>query len=184
MRHPSTPAMPRGRRPVSISLPDDDRATLATWVRRPSTAQALALRARIVLACADRPDDSHGQIARELAVHPATVGKWRTRFAEAGPDGLLDAPRPGAPRSITDDEVDRVIAMTLESTPTDATHWSTRSMAQASGMSQTAVSRIWRAFGLRPHVAETFKLSALRRQGARRGGALHVAASQRARALR
>lgn len=151
--------MLKGRRPVTITLSSDDRYTLAAWLRRPTTAQALAMRARIVLACADRPDDSHGQIARDLAVHTATVGKWRKRFAESGPDGLLDAPRPGAPRSITDDEVDRMIARTLESKPDEATHWSTRSMARASGMSQTAVSRIWRAFGLRPHVAETFKLS-------------------------
>ena len=152
-------AMPRGRRPIPITLADDDRAVLTAWVRRPSTAQALALRARIVLACADHPDNSHRQFAREFSVDEATVGKWRKRFAAAGPDGLLDAPRPGAPRSIRDDEVDRVVAMTLESTPDEATHWSTRSMSRASGMSQTAVSRIWRAFGLKPHVAETFKLS-------------------------
>ena len=151
--------MPRGRRPIPITLADDDRTVLMSWVRRPSTAQALALRARIVLACADRPDDSHRQFAREFSVDEATVGKWRKRFAAGGPDGLLDAPRPGAPRSITDAEIDRMIATTLESTPEAATHWSTRSMSRASGMSQTAVSRIWRAFGLKPHVAETFKLS-------------------------
>ncbi len=151
--------MRKGKRPVEISLTDDDRLTLQRWARRPTTAQALALRSRIVLACADRPDDSHGQIAGDLGVSLNTVGKWRKRYADAGPDGLLDAPRPGAPRSITDDEVDRMIARTLESTPDEATHWSTRSMARASGMSQTAVSRIWRAFGLKPHVAETFKLS-------------------------
>lgn len=151
--------MPKGRRPVAIILADDDRRTLQQWTRRPTTAQALALRARIVLACVDRHDDSHRQIARDLAVHEATVGKWRKRFAEHGLDGLADAPRPGAPRSISDDAVDRMIAKTLEATPDDATHWSTRSMARAAGMSQTAVSRIWRAFGLKPHVAETFKLS-------------------------
>ena len=121
---PPLPAtsMPRGRKPVQITLAAADRAALTAWVRRPSTAQALALRARIVLACADRPDDSHRRIADDLAVHEATVGKWRKRFAASGLDGLLDAPRPGAPRSITDDEVDRVIAMTLESSPEDATH--------------------------------------------------------------
>ena len=151
--------MRKGKRPVEVTLSNDDRLTLQQWARRPTTAQAIALRSRIVLACADRPDDSHGRIARDLAVSLNTVGKWRKRFADAGPDGLLDAPRPGAPRSIRDDEVDRVVAMTLESTPDAATHWSTRSMARASGMSQTAVSRIWRAFGLKPHVAETFKLS-------------------------
>jgi transposase len=151
--------MPRGPRPVQITLSSDDRAVLVAWARRPSTAQALALRARIVLACADRSGETHRQFARELSVSEDTVGKWRKRFAARGLEGLHDAPRPGVPRSITDDDVDRVIAMTLEAIPDDATHWSTRSMARASGMSQTAVSRIWRAFGLRPHVAETFKLS-------------------------
>ncbi len=151
--------MPRGFRPPPFDLSDDDRRTLTAWARRPTTAQALALRAKIVLACADRPTETLRQIARECSVHEVTVGKWRRRFVAGGPDSLLDAPRPGAPRSITDDEVDRMIAMTLESTPDEATHWSTRSMARASGMSQTAVSRIWRAFGLKPHVAETFKLS-------------------------
>jgi transposase len=151
--------MPRGRRPNPFDLSDDDRRVLTAWTRRPTTAQALALRARIVLACADRPAETLRQIARECSVHEATVGKWRRRFVERGPDGLLDAPRPGAPRSISDDDVDRVVAMTLESTPEGATHWSTRSMARAAGVSQTAVSRIWRAFGLKPHRAQTFKLS-------------------------
>lgn len=151
--------MRKGKAPIPIILTGDDRLTLQQWARRPTTAQALALRSRIVLACADRPEHSNGLIARNLAVSINTVGKWRKRFAEGGPDALSDAPRAGAPRSISDDEVDRLVAMTLESTPKGATHWSTRSMARASGMSQTAVSRIWRAFGLRPHVAETFKLS-------------------------
>ena len=112
-----------------------------------------------MLACAEFPDETHRALAQELGTGEATVGKWRRRFAERGVDGLHDDPRPGAPRSITDAQVDRVVALTLETAPEDATHWSTRSMARASGMSQTAVSRIWRAFGLKPHVAETFKLS-------------------------
>ena len=104
--------------------------------------------------------EANGEIARRLGCHAATVGKWRHRFAERGLDGLHDEPRPGKPRLIGDDDVERVIVKTLEETPSDATHWSTRSMAKATGMSQTAVSRIWRAFGLKPHLAESFRLSA------------------------
>ena len=151
--------MPRGPRPAPLSLSDADREALLRLARRPKTAQALALRARIVLACADLPARSHGQIAEELDVHRATVGVWRKRFAERGLDGLLDEPRPGAPRTITDEAIERVLTLTLESEPEDATHWSTRGMARASGMSQSTISRIWRAFGLQPHRSETFKLS-------------------------
>ena len=125
---------------------------------RRTTAQALARRARIVLACAE-PGATNSGVARALRVSRPTVLIWRRRFAERGPDGLLDEPRPGAPRAITDADVERVITLTLEATPPDATHWSTRSMAKRAGMSQTAVSRIWRAFALQPHRAETFKLS-------------------------
>jgi len=115
------------------------------------------MRARIVLASAEGLPIK--AIAERLDTTRVTVGKWRARFLEMRLDGLLDEPRPGAPRSITDEEVERVVTMTLESTPRDATHWSTRSMAAASGMSQSAVSRIWRAFALQPHRVETFKLS-------------------------
>jgi transposase len=141
-----------------IDLSDDERRALEAWTRRPKTAQALALRARIVLMCADTRK-SNSEIARQLRVFRSTVGKWRSRFLKMRLDGLLDEPRPGAPREISDEQVERVVATTLESVPRDATHWSTRSMARATGMSQSAVSRIWRAFGLQPHRVETFKLS-------------------------
>jgi transposase len=149
--------MARGRPPTTLTLTSEDRETLDHWTRRPKTAQALALRARIVLAAAE--GRSNDAVAAELAVNTHTVGKWRRRFAEQGPDGLLDEPRPGAPRTIGDADVERVIALTLESAPRDATHWSTRSMAAATGYSQSTVSRIWRAFALAPHRSETFKLS-------------------------
>jgi transposase len=117
----------------------------------------LALRARIVLACTSERTDV--QVASELHLHRLTVGHWRRRFQAARLDGLLDEPRPGAPRRITDAMVERVITDTLESTPRDATHWSTRSMAKATGLSQSAVARIWKAFALQPHRVDTFKLS-------------------------
>jgi transposase len=113
-----------------------ERATLEQWVRRRATAQGLALRARIVLACTSARTDVN--IARELHVHRDTVGEWRRRFQRARLEGLLDEPRPGAPRRISDRMVERVITETLETTPTDATHWSTRTMARATGMSQSA----------------------------------------------
>jgi len=134
------------------------RAALERWARRPKTAQALALRARIVLRCAEGL--SNRAVARELGVHAATVGKWRQRFVAEGVDGLLDEVRPGAPRRISDEQVEEVIRRTLEETPRAATHWSTRSMAAVTGLSQSAVSRIWRAFALQPHRLETFNLSA------------------------
>jgi transposase len=149
--------MARGRPLEDLTLASEDRATLLDWTKRPKTAQALALRARIVLAAAD--GRSNEAIAADVGVNNHTVGKWRRRFAEQGPDGLLDEPRPGAPRTIGDADVERVIALTLESAPRDATHWSTRSMAAATGHSQSSVSRIWRAFALAPHRSETFKLS-------------------------
>jgi transposase len=150
MTHPGTAA-------VDVVLTDDERATLERWARRPTSAQALALRCRIVLACAE--GGTNVAIARRLGVHRDTVGKWRRRFVEQRLDGLHDEPRPGAPRTVTDEDVERVIVKTLEETPPDATHWSTRSLAAATGMSQSAVSRIWRAFALKPHRVETFKLS-------------------------
>ena len=150
--------MARGPRPIPLTLTPADREVLERWTRRRTTAQALALRARIVLACAE-PGATNSGVARALRVSRPTVLTWRRRFAERGPDGLLDEPRPGAPRTITDTDVERVITLTLESTPPDATHWSTRRLAAAAGMSQTAVSRIWRAFALQPHRTEAFKLS-------------------------
>jgi transposase len=147
----------RGRPTVQITLTDDERQTLERWAQRPRSSQALALRCRIVLACAQGM--SNVEAGAQLGVHPVTVGKWRGRFAARRLEGLADEPRPGVPRSITDTQVEQVIVKTLEETPTDATHWSTRSMAQATGMSQTAVSRIWRAFGLKPHLVQTWKLS-------------------------
>jgi transposase len=140
-----------------VVLSDDERATLERWARRPKSAQALALRCRIVLECAKGGHNT--EVAARLGIHDDTVGKWRRRFLAERLDGLHDEPRPGTPRSINDDAVEAVIVKTLEETPTEATHWSTRSMAKATGMSQSAISRIWRAFGLKPHLVDTFKLS-------------------------
>lgn len=149
----------RGIHPPRLDLTPEERATLERWTRRGSTAQALALRARIVLACADRPDEAHGVLATALGVHRVTVGTWRTRFAARRLDGLKDDPRTGAPRRLGDADVERAITMTLEQAPTDATRWSTRGLARRVGLSATTVGRIWRAFGLQPHRSETFKLS-------------------------
>ncbi len=142
---------------TTITLTDEERETLERWARRRNSAQALALRCRIILGAAD--GESSTDIAARLGCTPSTVGRWRVRFAARGIDGLHDEPRPGKPRTISDDDVERVIVKTLEETPVNATHWSTRSMAAATGMSQTAVSKIWRAFGLKPHRVEDFKLS-------------------------
>ncbi len=147
----------RGRPTATIVLTAEERETLERWARRPSTAQALALRSRIVLAAAD--GQANIDIGAALGCHPVTAGKWRRRFAEQRLDGLSDEPRPGAPRTIGDEQVEAVIVKTLERQPRNATHWSTRSMAAEMGMSQTAVSRIWRAFGLKPHLVEQFRLS-------------------------
>jgi transposase len=142
---------------VEVVLADEEREVLERWARRPKSSQALALRCRIVLAAA--VGKSNVEIAAELGCNRLTVGRWRSRFTERRLDGLHDEPRPGKPRSITDDDVERVIVKTLEEQPVGATHWSTRSMAAATGMSQSAVSRIWRAFALKPHQSESFKLS-------------------------
>ncbi len=141
-----------------LTLTDDERSKLTAWTRRPKTAQRLALRARIVLAAAD--GHTNTAIAADLRVTLPTVGKWRQRFLDRRLDGLTDGPRPGPPRTITDARVEEVVTKTLETKPANATHWSTRGMARHTGLSQTAISRIWRAFGLKPHRAETFKLSA------------------------
>src|SRR6266508_6948686 len=157
MNEEPQPKRRRGRPTAQITLTDEERQTLQRWARRGSSSQALALRCRIVLACAQGL--SNVAVGEQLGVHPVTVAKWRRRFAARRLEGLADEPRPGVPRTITDAQVEQVIVKTLEATPTDATHWSTRSMARATGMSQTAVSRIWRAFGLKPDLAETWKLS-------------------------
>jgi transposase len=143
---------------AAVVLSGEERRVLEAWSRRRKTAQALALRSRIVLACAEgRPN---ADVAVALGISRATVTKWRSRFLAGRLEGLGDAPRPGAPRKITDGHVEAVITKTLEERgPGEDTHWSTRSMASATGMSQTAVSRIWRAFGLKPHLVDTWKLS-------------------------
>ena len=149
----------RTGRPISpLILTMDERETLERWARRAKTAQAVAQRARLILGCA--AGRTNTVVAHELRLTKQTVGKWRHRFLARRLEGLLDEPRPGAPRTITDAQVERVLTRTLETRPADATHWSTRSMAQASGLSRSAVHRIWRAFALQPHRTETFKLSA------------------------
>jgi transposase len=147
----------RGRPKAELVLTDDERDTLGRWARRPKSAQALALRCRIVLECAK--GHTNRDVASRLGVSEPTVSKWRRRFIAKRLEGLHDEPRPGVPRSITDDHVEALIVATLEQTPTDATHWSTRSMAKATGMSPSSVGRIWRAFGLKPHLVDSFKLS-------------------------
>src|ERR1700737_4222437 len=149
--------MRTGRPIAPLSLTVEERETLERWARRPKSAQALAQRSRIVLECAaGQPNTA---VAPQLGLTHQTVGKWRQRFVERRLDGLLDEPRPGAPRQVADAQIERVVRLTLESTPADATHWSTRAMARRSGVSQTMVSRIWRAFALQPHRVEGFKLS-------------------------
>ena len=149
--------MPGPKAPVLI-LTDTERAELARLVRRAHGSQALATRARIVLACAE-PGATSSAVARELGVCRPSVIEWRGRFAKQRLAGLCDAPRSGAPRTVQDEDVERLLVLTLETQPKCATHWSTRSMAVRAGMSQTMVSRVWRAFGLQPHRQETFKLS-------------------------
>jgi transposase len=149
--------MRTGRPMPALLITKDQRDALENWARRPKTAQALALRARIVLACAEGKPNK--LVAQQAHVTQQTVSKWRSRFVSGGLEGLLDEPRPGTPRKVSDAEVEKVLTMTLESQPRDATHWSTRSMAQHSGLSRSTVSRIWRAFALQPHRSESFKLS-------------------------
>lgn len=140
-----------------LTLSDDERAELKSLTTRRKTGQALALRARIVLTCAEGGQNK--EVAAKLGLDRATVGKWRRRFVERRVDGLHDEPRSGAPRTVDDARIEAVIVRTLESCPENATHWSSRGMAKASGLSVSTVQRIWRAFGLQPHRLETFKLS-------------------------
>lgn len=149
--------MRTGRPLTPLSITEEQRSTLESWVRRRKTAQSLWLRASIILACGEGLPNS--AVAGQLRVRQQTVSKWRKRFVSRGLEGLLDEPRPGTPRRVSDSEVERVLTTTLESLPRDATHWSTRTLAEASGLSRSTISRIWRAFGLQPHRTETFKLS-------------------------
>lgn len=149
--------MATGRPLAELKVTDQERSTLQSWARRMKSGQALALRCRMVMLCAD--GHSNTEVAEELDIRKQTVGKWRQRFLERRLDGLLDEPRPGAPRKISDEQVEQALTMTLESMPQDATHWSTRSLAKASGLSRSTVGRIWKAFSLQPHRSETFKLS-------------------------
>lgn len=146
-----------GRSATTIKLTEEQRETLTQWARRPKTVQSLAQRARIILACAAGHNNT--SVAASMRVTKQMVGKWRTRFLSKGVDGLLDEPRPGTPRRLSDKEVERVLTMTLEATPKNATHWSTRSLAAACGLSSSSVHRVWRAFALAPHRSESFKLS-------------------------
>jgi transposase len=145
---------PRAR---EVVLTEAERSQLEAWARRPKSSQALALRSRIVLTSAEGGNNI--EVGERLGVDRSTVRKWRNRFVEHRLDGLLDEPRPGRPRTVTDEQVEEVITKTLESTPKNATHWSTRSMAAEVGLTQSAVSRIWRAFGLQPHRQDSWKLS-------------------------
>lgn len=149
--------MGKGPQLRELKLTAEENVQLLEWTRRHKTSQALALRARIILACAQGGNNI--EVAKRCHVIRTTVGKWRSRFLERRLDGLLDEPRPGAPRKLDDLRIERLITTTLEERPHQATHWSTRLMAKKLGVSQSTVSRVWRAFGLQPHRAETFKLS-------------------------
>ena len=146
-----------GRPKAALVVAPSEREILTRWTRRRKTAQGLALRARIILRCATgRPNTV---VARELGITHQTVGKWRARFVAQRLDGLLDEPRPGTPRRLSDAKIEEIVVKTLESTPPDATQWSVRTMAQATGIGATSVHRIWRAFALQPHRTKSFKLS-------------------------
>jgi len=146
-----------GKAAVGIELAEEERRELVSLARAQKTGQAMARRARIVLAAAEGLENK--AICARLGADANTVGKWRRRFAEGRMDGLLDEPRPGAPRQIGDDAIADTIRLTLEATPPDATHWSLRTMAKATGYAPSTIHRIWRAFGLQPHRSQTFKLS-------------------------
>jgi len=149
--------MRTGRPKVALMVTEDERRRLESLAHRSRSAPQIARRARIILTCAD--GTAGKVVARRLRVTPGTVCKWRGRFIAHRLDGLYDEPRPGAKRTITDAQVEQVIVRTLETTPRGATHWSTREMAKAVGLSHTAISHIWHTFGLQPHRTETFKLS-------------------------
>ena len=149
--------MARGRPLSELTLSASENNTLVEWKRRAKTSQALALRARIILACAQGA--SNTEVARSLRITKQTVGKWRSRFVRQRLDGLLDEPRPGTPRRLEDARIEQLVATTLNERPRDATHWSSRSLAKKLGVSQSSVARVWRAFGLQPHRCESFKLS-------------------------
>jgi len=149
--------MRRGRPKAELVVTEEERTVLERYVRRGTTAQRLSMRASIVLACAKGIDNK--KVARRLRTTEATVGKWRSRFVEARLDGLLDEPRPGVGRTITDDQVEAVVVKTLETTPKGATHWSTRQMARQVGLSHDSIRRIWQSFGLKPHLTQHFQLS-------------------------
>jgi len=145
-----------GRPVPSLLLTRGERIALEAWTRQPTSPQSLALRARVILLCA--AGRSNTETAAELHLTIQTVGKWRQRFIEKRLDGMLAEPRPGTPRKLSEADVDRVLGLTLESTPSHAAQWSTRSLAEASGLSRASVHRIWRAFSLQPRQTETFRL--------------------------
>lgn len=149
--------MRTGRPKTELTLNDTERETLEQWARRPKTAQALAQRSRIISWCAT--GISNFEVAEKMNVSPQCVSKWRGRFVSQRLEGLLDGPRCGAPRTVSDAKIERAVTLTLESTPKGATHWSSRMMAKRCGLSRSTVQRIWRAFSLQPHRSETFKLS-------------------------
>ena len=149
--------MALGRPKAPLVLTASEQQTLGAWAHRARTAPAVARRARIVLACARGLDNQ--TVAKKLRVSPQMVGRWRARFLAQRLDGLVDEPRPGAPRAVSDAAVEAVVIRTLETTPRGATHWSTRAMAKTTGLSHATIARIWRAFGLKPHRTETFTLS-------------------------
>ena len=146
-----------GRPKAELVLTEDEREQLVRWARRRKSSQALALRSRIVLECAEGVSNTIA--AERLGVDRATVGKWRSRFLEHRLDGLGDDPRPGRPATVTAEQVEDVVVATLEATPENATHWSRSKMAERTGLSKSTIGRIWRAFGLKPHLTDGFKLS-------------------------